>query len=79
MAGTEYSTVPETPEAQRTMKESYFKRQRGMQFLDVSDSEDEDPRSVNADEETQAPRAEAAVMYALSQLSVVSLHPHGVF
>uniref|UniRef100_A0A8U7M735 DNA helicase n=1 Tax=Corvus moneduloides TaxID=1196302 RepID=A0A8U7M735_CORMO len=58
----EYSTVPETPEAQRTMKESYFKRQRGVQFHDVSDSEDEEPRNVTADEETQAPRAEAAVI-----------------
>ncbi|KAM4781347.1 SWI/SNF-related matrix-associated actin-dependent regulator of chromatin subfamily A containing DEAD/H box 1 isoform 2-T2 [Cyanocitta cristata] len=58
----EYSTVPETPEAQRTMKESYFKRQRGLQFHDVSDSEDEEPRNVAADEEAQAPRAEAAVI-----------------
>ncbi|XP_068869183.1 SWI/SNF-related matrix-associated actin-dependent regulator of chromatin subfamily A containing DEAD/H box 1 isoform X3 [Aphelocoma coerulescens] len=58
----EYSTVPETPEAQRTMKESYFKRQRGLQFHDVSDSEDEEPRNVTADEEAQAPRAEAAVI-----------------
>lgn len=60
------------------MKESYFKRHRGVQFFDVSDSEDEEPRNVGAAEETQAPRGEAAVMYALSQLSVLSLHPCGV-
>lgn len=78
MACTECSTIPETPEAQRTMKESYFKRHRGVQFFDVSDSEDEEPRNVGAAEETQAPRGEAAVMYALSQLSVLSLHPCGV-
>lgn len=72
MACTEYSTVPETPEAQRTMKESYFQRQRGVQFLDVSDSEDEEPRNVRAAaREPRAPRAREAVMYALSQLSLV--------
>lgn len=78
MACTEYSTVPETPEAQRTRKESYFKRHRGVQFFDVSDSEDEEPRNVGAAEESQAPRGEAIVMYALSPLSVVSLHPPGL-
>uniref|UniRef100_A0A8D2NXL4 DNA helicase n=1 Tax=Zosterops lateralis melanops TaxID=1220523 RepID=A0A8D2NXL4_ZOSLA len=59
---TEYSTVPETPEAQRTRKESYFKRHRGVQFFDVSDSEDEEPRNVGAAEESQAPRGEAIVI-----------------
>uniref|UniRef100_A0A8C9UGY4 CUE domain-containing protein n=1 Tax=Serinus canaria TaxID=9135 RepID=A0A8C9UGY4_SERCA len=59
---TEYSTIPETPEAQRTRKESYFKRQRGVQFLDVSDSEDEEPRKVPAAKETQVPRAEVALI-----------------
>ncbi|KAI1238537.1 hypothetical protein IHE44_0013271 [Lamprotornis superbus] len=66
----EHSTIPETPEAQRTVKESYFKRQRGVQFLDVSDSEDEEPRSVSAAKETRAPRREpsgTSVPSALSQ------------
>ncbi|XP_005044870.1 PREDICTED: SWI/SNF-related matrix-associated actin-dependent regulator of chromatin subfamily A containing DEAD/H box 1 isoform X2 [Ficedula albicollis] len=63
---TEYSTIPETPEAQRTVKESYFKRQRGVQFLDVSDSEEEEPRNVGAAKEAWAPRREVA---AISELS----------
>lgn len=77
MSCTEYSTIPETPEAQRTRKVSYFKRQRqrGVQFLDVSDSEDEEPRRKG----TQAPRAKVALMYALSHISVLSLHPRGLF
>lgn len=74
MACTEYSTIPETPEVQRTRKRSYFKCQRGVQFLDVSDSEDEEPRNVGAAKKTWAPRREVAVMYALSQLSVMSAH-----
>lgn len=78
MACTEYSTIPETPEAQRTRKGSYFKRQRGVQFLDVSDSEDEEPRNVGAAKKTWTPRGEVAIMYALSQLSVVSA-PSWVF
>lgn len=79
MACTEYSTVPETPEAQRTTKESYFKRRRGVQFFDVSDSEDEEPRNAGAAQESRAPRGETAVMYALSSepASVLSLHPGG--
>lgn len=49
MACTGYSSVPETPEDERTMKLSYFKRRRGVQFLDVSsDSEDEEPRNFHA-------------------------------
>ncbi|KAM7052233.1 SWI/SNF-related matrix-associated actin-dependent regulator of chromatin subfamily A containing DEAD/H box 1 [Acridotheres tristis] len=63
---TEHSTIPETPEVQRTMKDSYFKRQRGVQFLDVSDSEDEEPRNVGAAKETRAPRREVAVISELS-------------
>ncbi|XP_041340166.1 SWI/SNF-related matrix-associated actin-dependent regulator of chromatin subfamily A containing DEAD/H box 1 isoform X3 [Pyrgilauda ruficollis] len=65
---TEYSTIPETPEAQRTRKVSYFKRQRqrGVQFFDVSDSEEEEPRNVRAAKETQASRAEAPVICELS-------------
>nr|XP_041571866.1 SWI/SNF-related matrix-associated actin-dependent regulator of chromatin subfamily A containing DEAD/H box 1 isoform X1 [Taeniopygia guttata] len=58
---TEYSTIPETPEAQRTKKESYFKRQRGVHFLDLSDSEDEEPRNVSAAKETRAPRGEVVL------------------
>ncbi|XP_063278213.1 SWI/SNF-related matrix-associated actin-dependent regulator of chromatin subfamily A containing DEAD/H box 1 isoform X2 [Prinia subflava] len=60
--GEDYSTVPETPEAQRTMKESYFKRHRGLQFFDESDSEDEEPRNVGAAKETRAPRDEPALI-----------------
>ncbi|NXC06559.1 SMRCD regulator, partial [Orthonyx spaldingii] len=36
--------------------------QRGVQFLDASDSEDEEPRSADAAEESRAPRREAAVI-----------------
>ncbi|RLW00798.1 hypothetical protein DV515_00008459 [Chloebia gouldiae] len=63
---TEYSTIPETPEAQRTMKVSYFKHQRGVYFLDLSDSEDEEPRNVSAAKGTRAPRGEVVLNSELS-------------
>ncbi|XP_063192595.1 SWI/SNF-related matrix-associated actin-dependent regulator of chromatin subfamily A containing DEAD/H box 1 [Chroicocephalus ridibundus] len=61
--GTGYSTIPETPEAKRTRKQSYFKRRRGVQFLDVSsDSEDEEPRNFSAAKENRAPRRDVVVI-----------------
>ncbi|KAM6362485.1 SWI/SNF-related matrix-associated actin-dependent regulator of chromatin subfamily A containing DEAD/H box 1 [Alca torda] len=60
--GTGYS-IPETPEAKRTRKQSYFKHRRGVQFLDVSsDSEDEEPRNFSASKENRAPRRDAVVI-----------------
>lgn len=80
MAYTGYSTIPETPEAKRTRKKSYFKQRRGVQFLDVSsDSEDEEPRNVSAAKENRAPRRDAVVMYALSQFSVMFVQPDVMF
>uniref|UniRef100_A0A8C0AV03 DNA helicase n=1 Tax=Buteo japonicus TaxID=224669 RepID=A0A8C0AV03_9AVES len=58
-----YSAIPETPEAKRTRKRSYFKHRRGVQFLDVSsDSEDEEPRNFSAAKENRAPRRDAVVI-----------------
>ncbi|KFP76139.1 SWI/SNF-related matrix-associated actin-dependent regulator of chromatin subfamily A containing DEAD/H box 1, partial [Acanthisitta chloris] len=54
--------IPETPEAQRTMKQSYFKHRRGVQFLDVSSDEDEEPRNFSAAKENRAPRRDAAII-----------------
>ncbi|KAM6132717.1 SWI/SNF-related matrix-associated actin-dependent regulator of chromatin subfamily A containing DEAD/H box 1-like [Pterocles gutturalis] len=61
---TGYSAVPETPEAKRTKKKSYFKHQRGVRFLDVSssDSEDEQPRNFSAAKENRAPRRYAIII-----------------
>ncbi|XP_009581718.1 PREDICTED: SWI/SNF-related matrix-associated actin-dependent regulator of chromatin subfamily A containing DEAD/H box 1 [Fulmarus glacialis] len=60
---TGYSAIPETPEAKRTRKRSYFKHRRGVQFLDVSsDSEDEEPRNFSAAKENRAPRRDAVVI-----------------
>jgi len=72
MSCTGYSAIPETPEAKRTRKESYFKHRRGVQFIDVSsDSEDEEPRNFSAVKENWAPRRNVVVMYGLSQFSVM--------
>ena len=80
MACTGYSAIPETPEAKRTRKRSYFKHQRGVQFLDVSsDSEDEEPRNFSAAKENRAPRREAVVMYVLSQFSVMFVQRDVIF
>uniref|UniRef100_A0A6G1R7D7 DNA helicase n=1 Tax=Hypotaenidia okinawae TaxID=2861861 RepID=A0A6G1R7D7_9GRUI len=57
-----YSTIPETPEDQMTRKRSYFKQRRGVHFLDVSSSEDEEPRNFSAAKENRAPRRDAAVI-----------------
>ncbi|XP_009881311.1 PREDICTED: SWI/SNF-related matrix-associated actin-dependent regulator of chromatin subfamily A containing DEAD/H box 1 [Charadrius vociferus] len=63
MACTGYSAIPETPEAKRTRKQSYFKHRRGVQFLDVSsDSEDEEPRNFSAVKENRAPRRDVVVI-----------------
>ncbi|PKU33380.1 hypothetical protein llap_16316 [Limosa lapponica baueri] len=60
---TGYSPIPETPEAKRTRKQSYFKHRRGVQFLDVSsDSEDEEPRNFSAAKESRAPRRDVVVI-----------------
>lgn len=60
----EYSAVPETPEAKRTRKQSYFKPRRGVKFLDgSSDSDSEEPRNFCAAKENRAPRRNVAVMY----------------
>ncbi|XP_014800795.1 PREDICTED: SWI/SNF-related matrix-associated actin-dependent regulator of chromatin subfamily A containing DEAD/H box 1 [Calidris pugnax] len=58
-----YSPIPETPEAKRTRKRSYFKHRRGVQFLDVSsDSEDEEPRNFRAAKESRPPRRDVVVI-----------------
>nr|XP_009935274.1 PREDICTED: SWI/SNF-related matrix-associated actin-dependent regulator of chromatin subfamily A containing DEAD/H box 1 [Opisthocomus hoazin] len=63
MSCTGYSAIPETPEAKRTRKESYFKHRRGVQFIDVSsDSEDEEPRNFSAVKENWAPRRNVVVI-----------------
>nr|XP_005515055.2 SWI/SNF-related matrix-associated actin-dependent regulator of chromatin subfamily A containing DEAD/H box 1-like [Columba livia] len=60
---TEYSAVPETPEAKRTRKQSYFKPRRGVKFLDgSSDSDNEEPRNFCAAKENRAPRRNVAVI-----------------
>ncbi|XP_064366550.1 SWI/SNF-related matrix-associated actin-dependent regulator of chromatin subfamily A containing DEAD/H box 1 isoform X2 [Dromaius novaehollandiae] len=57
------SSIPETPEAKRTTKLSYFKNQRGVHFLDVSsDSEDEEPNNFRAAKENGAPRKDLIVI-----------------
>uniref|UniRef100_A0A8C0GFK2 DNA helicase n=1 Tax=Chelonoidis abingdonii TaxID=106734 RepID=A0A8C0GFK2_CHEAB len=49
MACTEDSSVPETPEAERTKNLSSFKNRRGIQFIDVSsDSEDQGPPNCSS-------------------------------
>ncbi|XP_072192276.1 SWI/SNF-related matrix-associated actin-dependent regulator of chromatin subfamily A containing DEAD/H box 1 isoform X3 [Excalfactoria chinensis] len=58
-----YSSIPETPEAERTREMSYFKHQRGVHFLDVSsDSDDEVPRKVSASKENKAPRKDVILI-----------------
>ncbi|XP_009870070.1 PREDICTED: SWI/SNF-related matrix-associated actin-dependent regulator of chromatin subfamily A containing DEAD/H box 1 isoform X1 [Apaloderma vittatum] len=65
---TGYSPIPETPEAKRMRKQSYFKRRRGVQFLDVSsDSEDEEPRNFSAAKENRAPRRDVIVISEQSE------------
>ncbi|XP_064306033.1 SWI/SNF-related matrix-associated actin-dependent regulator of chromatin subfamily A containing DEAD/H box 1 [Phalacrocorax carbo] len=60
---TGYSAIPETPEAKRTRTQSYFKHQRGVQFLDLSsDSEDDEPRNFSTAKENRAPRRDTAVI-----------------
>nr|XP_009499513.1 PREDICTED: SWI/SNF-related matrix-associated actin-dependent regulator of chromatin subfamily A containing DEAD/H box 1 [Phalacrocorax carbo] len=62
-ACTGYSAIPETPEAKRTRTQSYFKHQRGVQFLDLSsDSEDDEPRNFSTAKENRAPRRDTAVI-----------------
>ncbi|KFP90087.1 SWI/SNF-related matrix-associated actin-dependent regulator of chromatin subfamily A containing DEAD/H box 1, partial [Apaloderma vittatum] len=62
------SPIPETPEAKRMRKQSYFKRRRGVQFLDVSsDSEDEEPRNFSAAKENRAPRRDVIVISEQSE------------
>ncbi|KFW89151.1 SWI/SNF-related matrix-associated actin-dependent regulator of chromatin subfamily A containing DEAD/H box 1, partial [Phalacrocorax carbo] len=57
------SAIPETPEAKRTRTQSYFKHQRGVQFLDLSsDSEDDEPRNFSTAKENRAPRRDTAVI-----------------
>ncbi|XP_071411964.1 SWI/SNF-related matrix-associated actin-dependent regulator of chromatin subfamily A containing DEAD/H box 1 isoform X2 [Pithys albifrons albifrons] len=59
----EYFIIPETPEAERTKKQSYFKHQQDVQFLDVSsDSEDEEPRRFSAAKENRAPRRDTTII-----------------
>ncbi|XP_068537824.1 SWI/SNF-related matrix-associated actin-dependent regulator of chromatin subfamily A containing DEAD/H box 1 isoform X4 [Anas acuta] len=58
-----YSSVPETPEDERTTKLSYFKRRRGVQFLDASsDSEDEEPRNFHAAKLKRVSRKDVTVI-----------------
>lgn len=58
-----FSSIPETPEAERTRELSYFKNRRGVHFLDVSsDSEDEVPRKVSASKENKAPRKDVILI-----------------
>ena len=60
---TGYSSIPETPEAERTRELSYFNHRKGVHFLDVStDSEDEVPRKVSASKENKAPRKDVILM-----------------
>ncbi|XP_068797667.1 SWI/SNF-related matrix-associated actin-dependent regulator of chromatin subfamily A containing DEAD/H box 1 isoform X3 [Struthio camelus] len=57
------TSIPETPEAKRTSKLSYFKNQRGVHFLNISsDSEDEEPNNFHAAEENHAPRKDAIII-----------------
>ncbi|XP_015716831.1 SWI/SNF-related matrix-associated actin-dependent regulator of chromatin subfamily A containing DEAD/H box 1 isoform X2 [Coturnix japonica] len=58
-----YSSIPETPEAERTREQSYFKHQRGVHFLDVSsDSDDEVPIKVSASKENKVPRKDVILI-----------------
>ncbi|XP_021250084.1 SWI/SNF-related matrix-associated actin-dependent regulator of chromatin subfamily A containing DEAD/H box 1 isoform X2 [Numida meleagris] len=61
--GAGYSSIPETPEAERTRELSYFKHQKGVHFLDESsDSDDEVPRRVSAAKENKAPRKDVILI-----------------
>ncbi|TFK04873.1 alpha-tocopherol transfer protein-like [Platysternon megacephalum] len=60
---TEDSSVPETPEAERTKNLSSFKNRRGIQFIDVSsDSEDQGPPNCSSAKQDSVPISEVIVI-----------------
>uniref|UniRef100_A0A8C0GRV0 DNA helicase n=1 Tax=Chelonoidis abingdonii TaxID=106734 RepID=A0A8C0GRV0_CHEAB len=62
-AYTLYSSVPETPEAERTKNLSSFKNRRGIQFIDVSsDSEDQGPPNCSSTKQDSVSMSEVIVI-----------------
>ncbi|XP_061849534.1 SWI/SNF-related matrix-associated actin-dependent regulator of chromatin subfamily A containing DEAD/H box 1 [Colius striatus] len=59
---SEYSTVPETPEAKRARKQSYFKHRRWVQFLDASSDSEDEPGNFSALKENRTPRRDVVVI-----------------
>uniref|UniRef100_A0A8C3S4Q6 DNA helicase n=2 Tax=Chelydra serpentina TaxID=8475 RepID=A0A8C3S4Q6_CHESE len=68
MACTEDSSVPETPETERTKNVSSFRNRRGIQFIDVSsDSEDQGPPNCSSTKQDSVPMSEVILEGAESQ------------